>query len=191
MYVLINGNTNWDNHHSVPLLPKRNPKRFQARLGSNGPEETSLSSVWTPRTPHCPLKEVPLRPMDSIPPLEESEITSGGLRLCEARDFFRKARACSAPELNGISFKLYKKYPAVLEQLVCLLQRSWQEGYIAQEWRLADGVWITKEEISIEMGSFPPISPQHRRWNSRLINCQANDIIPPPEQIHQHVNPEG
>ena len=107
-----------------------------------------------------PLKEVPLPPMDGIPPLEEPEtpFRAGGLRLYEAREFIRKARACSAPGLNGISFKLYKNCPTVLEQLVCLLQRAWREGYVAQEWCLADGVWIPKEENSIGVGSFRPIS---------------------------------
>ena len=107
-----------------------------------------------------PLKEVPLPPMDGIPPLEEPEtpFRAGGLRLYEAREFIHKARACSATGLNGISFKLYKNCPTVLEQLVCLLQRAWQEGYVPQEWCLADGVWIPKEENSIGVGSFRPIS---------------------------------
>ena len=98
--------------------------------------------------------------MDGIPPLEEpvTPFRAGGLRLYEACEFIRKARACSAPGLNGISFKLYKNCPTVLEQLVCLLQRAWREGYVAQEWCLADGVWIPKEENSIGVGSFRPIS---------------------------------
>ena len=98
--------------------------------------------------------------MDGIPPLEEPEtpFRAGGLRLYEAREFIHKARACSATGLNGISFKLYKNCPTVLEQLVCLLQRAWREGYVTQEWCLADGVWIPKEENSIGVGSFRPIS---------------------------------
>ena len=107
-----------------------------------------------------PLKAVPLPPMDGIPPLEEPETSfrAGGLRLYEAREFIHKALACSAPGLNGISFKLYKNCLTVLEQLVCLLQRAWREGFVAQEWCLADGVWIPKEENSIGVGSFRPIS---------------------------------
>ena len=107
-----------------------------------------------------PLKAVPLPPMDGIPPLEEPETSlwAGGLRLYEAREFIRKARTCSAPGLNGKSFKLYKNCLTVLEQLVCLLQRARREGYVAQEWCLADGVWIPKEENSIGVGSFCPIS---------------------------------
>ena len=98
--------------------------------------------------------------MDGIPPLEEPEtpFRAGGLRLYEAREFICKACACSAPGLNGISFKLYKNCPTVLEQLVCLLQRAWREGYVAQGWCLADGVWIPKDENSIGVGSFRPIS---------------------------------
>ena len=98
--------------------------------------------------------------MDGIPPLEEPETSfwAGGLRLYEAREFIRKARTCSAPGLNGISFKLYKNCLTVLEQLVCLLQRARREGYVAQEWCLADGVWIPKEDNSIGVGSFRPIS---------------------------------
>ena len=94
------------------------------------------------------------------PPLEgpETPFRAGGLWLYEARGFIRKARACRAPGLNGISFKLYKNCPTVLEQLVCLLQRAWREVYVAQEWCLADGVWIPNEEKSVGVGSFRPIS---------------------------------
>ena len=97
--------------------------------------------------------------MDGIPPLEEPEITlrTSGLLLYEAREFIHKACACSAPGLNGISFKLNKNCPTVLDQLVCLLQRAWWEGYVVQEWCLADGVCIPQEENSVRVGSFRPI----------------------------------
>ena len=107
-----------------------------------------------------PLKDIPLTPMDGIPLLEEPEVPfrTGGYRQSEARDFIRKARAGSAPGFNGISFKLYKNCPTVLEQLIGLLQRAWREGLVMQEWCLADGVWIPKEENSVGVGNFRPIS---------------------------------
>ena len=46
----------------------------------------------------------------------------------------------------------------VMEQLVCLLQRAWWEGYVAHEWCLADRVQIPKEENSIGVSSFHSFS---------------------------------
>ena len=112
------------------------------------------------RTYSDPLKEVPLLPMDGIPQPDEPDVPFrvGGYRLSEVRDFVRKARAGGAPGMNGISFKLYKNCPTVLEQLVVLLQRAWREGIVAQEWCLTDGVWIPKEENSVGVGNFRPIN---------------------------------
>ena len=42
-----NGNSNPDNHHSIPdpIAAQHNPECFRARLGSNGPEETRACRV--------------------------------------------------------------------------------------------------------------------------------------------------
>ena len=101
------------------------------------------------------------------------------------RSLFAKPTPAVPPGLNGISFKLYKNCPTVLEQLVCLIQRAWREGCVAQEWCLYDGT------ILLEGAPFPSLSPQCQRQNFLWSNHQANDIIPLPEQVHHHVSPEG
>ena len=73
-------------------------------------------------------------------------------------DFIRKARAKSAPGINGISYKLYKNCPKVLHRLISLLKRAWEEDHVQKEWCLADGILIPKEENSTGIGSFRPIS---------------------------------
>ena len=110
--------------------------------------------------------------------------------MYEAREFICKARACCAPGLNGISFKLYNNYPFVLVQLTYFLHRAWREDYITG---MVFGWWgLDTKGGEFHWSGFllPNPSPQGRSqdlWS----NCQANDIIPPPKQIHQHFTPEG
>ena len=107
-----------------------------------------------------PLKETPLSEIAGLPVLEApgTPFNLGGVRSKEVGDFVRKARAASAPGINGISYKLYKNCPSVLLILTGLLQRAWREGVVPEEWCLADGVWIPKEQNSVGTGSFRPIS---------------------------------
>ena len=107
-----------------------------------------------------PLKETPLGEIEGLPVLDEptTPFNTGGVRSREVADFVRKARAASAPGINGLSYKLYKNCPQVLSILTGLLQRAWREGFVPEEWCWADGVWIPKEQNSVGIGSFRPIS---------------------------------
>ena len=112
------------------------------------------------RTYSDPLRGNKLPPMDGLPQPEEPNepFREGGYRLSEIQDFVKKARAGSAPGVNGISYKVYKNCPSVLGILAGLLQRAWREGVVVVEWCLADGTWIPKELNSVQLGSFRPIS---------------------------------
>ena len=70
----------------------------------------------------------------------------------------RKARAKSAPGMNGIPYKVYKNCPKVLKHLIRLLRNIWTSGTIPREWCMADGIYIPKEQNSMGIGNFRPIS---------------------------------
>ena len=138
------------------------------------------------------LKEVPLPPMDGIPPLEESEtpFRAGGLRLYEAREFIRQAHACCAQ--GGMASP---SSSARIAQLSCNSSSAFYKEPGGRDtshkngaWLM--GVWIPKEENLIGFLS-PNFSPQRQRQDFLRSNCQANDIIPPPWQVRQNVSPEG
>ena len=70
--------------------------------------------------------------------------------------------------MNGLSYKLYKNCPLVLDELTVLLQRAWKEDLIPQDWCLADGIQIPKEKNSVGIGNFRPIS---------LLNVEGQDLL--------------
>ena len=153
------------NKHTARESFNRNPYAFAKKLFTvtksdrlDIPQENPEAHLTT--TYADPPMEVPLRPIDGAGPLEEPEISFRrvAFQLFEARECIHWVRACSGPGLNGVSFNLYNNWPIVLEDLVCLLQRAWLEEYVPQEWCLAGGVWIHKEEKSVGVGSFRPIS---------------------------------
>eukprot|EP00064_Thunnus_orientalis_P008291 superscaffoldBa00000977_g8314 len=80
------------------------------------------------------------------------------LQLMEAREVVCKARASSAPGPSSTSYKLYKNYPKLLLPLWKILQVLWRRGKIPEQWRLAEGVWIPKEEDSTQIDQFCIIS---------------------------------
>ena len=79
-------------------------------------------------------------------------------RLAEVQEVVRKARASSAPGGNGIPYLLYKRCPEVLRILWGLLRVAWRKGVVPQEWCIAEGVFIPKEENSKGISQFRPIS---------------------------------
>ena len=112
------------------------------------------------RTYSDELRHVPIPPINDLPILHEPEITfkTGNLKLREVQDFVRKARAGSAPGINGISYKLYKNCPGVLRELTTLLQNAWKHDLIPQDWCVANGIWIPKETNAKGIENFRPIS---------------------------------
>ncbi|KAJ3582705.1 hypothetical protein NHX12_000329 [Muraenolepis orangiensis] len=80
------------------------------------------------------------------------------LQLKEVREVVRKARASSAPGPSGTSYKVYKYCPKLLLRLWYILRVFWRRGRIPDQWRVAEGVWIPKEENSTQLDQFRIIS---------------------------------
>ena len=85
--------------------------------------------------------------LNRLQPPEET-FENSPIKLGEVKDFVRKARAKSTSGINGISYKLYKRYPKVLTSLwklprVALIKKFHR---IATDWGLADGIYIPKEK---------------------------------------------
>ena len=66
---------------------------------------------------------MPLQTFDDIPrpPIPEQEFNTSYFKAEEVNTFVKKARAKSAPDMNGISYKLYKNCPDVRNRLYRLL----------------------------------------------------------------------
>ncbi|XP_052402932.1 uncharacterized protein LOC127949523 [Carassius gibelio] len=80
------------------------------------------------------------------------------LQLKEVREVVRKARASSAPGPSGTSYKVYNNCPKLLLRLWKILRVIWMRGRIPEQWRVAEGVWIPKEENSKKIDQFHIIS---------------------------------
>jgi len=78
--------------------------------------------------------------------------------LQEVRDVVKKARACSAPGLSGIPYKVYKKCPKLLRRLWLLLRAVWKKGSVPECWQAAEGCFAPKEKDSKNVKQFRTIS---------------------------------
>ena len=106
------------------------------------------------------LNGIPIPPLRDLPKPQDPTVMfdDSGIKPKEVRDFVHKARAGSAPSLNGISYKLFKNCPRVLRKLPILLQQAWKKAIVPKERCLADGIWIPKEMQSKGITNFRPIS---------------------------------
>ena len=68
--------------------------------------------------------------------------------LTEVTTVVHKARAKSAPGPNGVPYLLYKRYPKVLGWLHKMLKSAWDNLMIGDQWMVAEGVYISKEQNS-------------------------------------------
>ncbi|XP_063054019.1 uncharacterized protein LOC134448252 [Engraulis encrasicolus] len=107
-----------------------------------------------------PGKELELGDCDILidPPAPTFQFDMSELKLRETKEVVHKARACSAPGPSGTSYKVYKNCPKLLLRLWKILRVFWRKGKIPQQWRMAEGVWIPKEENSTQLDQFRIIS---------------------------------
>ena len=70
----------------------------------------------------------------------------------------KKARSASAPGANGVSFKVFKNCPQLVRKLWKLLCIAWNNEIIVPSWNKAEGIYLPKEEKSVGIGAFRPIS---------------------------------
>ncbi len=89
----------------------------------------------------------PGEPFDMSPP-----------RLKEVYSVIKKARSASAPGANGVSFKVFKNCPQLVRKLWKLLCVAWNNEIIVPSWNKAEGLYLPKEEKSVGIGAFRPIS---------------------------------
>ena len=107
-----------------------------------------------------PLTDTPMGNFGDLnrPQSPEEAFDNSPIKLGEVKDFVRKARSKSTPGINGISYKLYKRCPKVLASLWKLLRIMHIKKFIAEDWGLADRIFIPKEKNSKHLEQFRPIS---------------------------------
>ena len=140
-----------------------------------------------------PMKKVPLPPMDGIPPLEEPEtpFRAGGL-LFEAPGVYSQSPHLQRPRAEWYLLQALQELPncpgtARLPSTKSLAERIRRTRMVPGWW----GLDTQGGELHLSGLLSPNLSPQRRRQDFLQSIRQANDIIPPPEQVHQHVSPEG
>ena len=76
----------------------------------------------------------------------------------EVDDFIEKARSSSAPGPNEVPYRVFKSCPKVTHRLWHLLCIAWNKEIIAPSWNKTEGIYLPKEENSIGIPAFHPIS---------------------------------
>ena len=143
----------------------RNPYGFTKKLF----EESKSGTLQAPqeeveehlkRTYSDNQRDAPLPHMGGLqhPTCPGADLDMGDLKWSEVECVIRKSRAKSAPGLNGVSYKVFKKCPSAARALWKLLREAWRESFVPVEWCLANGIYIPKEENSSELSQFRPIS---------------------------------
>ncbi|KAL7869384.1 hypothetical protein AOLI_G00133720 [Acnodon oligacanthus] len=92
------------------------------------------------------------------PPEPEVQFNLSELQLKEVIEVIHKARARSALGPSDTSCKVYKTYPKPLLRLWKILRVFWRKGTIPEQWQVAEGVWIPKEQNSTQLDQFCIIS---------------------------------
>ena len=80
------------------------------------------------------------------------------VKLKEVSDVIRKARAKSASGPNGVTYAVYKNCPNLVRSLWRIFVKIWDLGEVPECWCKADGIYIPKEENSVGLSQFRPIS---------------------------------
>ena len=86
----------------------------------------------------------------------------------EVNSFLKKARGKSAPGPNGIQYNVYKHCERLRKRLWKLLAVAWRKNFLADDWLVAEGCFIPKEENSTGIKQFRTIS---------LLNVEAKIFL--------------
>ncbi|XP_054628013.1 uncharacterized protein LOC129179159 [Dunckerocampus dactyliophorus] len=107
-----------------------------------------------------PEREQDLGPLSALLdiPSPTVDFNTGEPTWKEIQDVVAAARSRSAPGPSGVPYKVYKRCPGLLRILWKTLRVIWRRGAVADQWRLAEGVWIPKEENSTKLEQFRTIS---------------------------------
>ena len=111
--------------HAFDMNPFKSSKKLfeeEKKPGVlNVPKETleaHLQRKYSNRLADTPIGD--FSKLNRPQPPEET-FDNYSIKFGEVKDFVRKARVKSTPGINGISYKLYKRYPKVLASLCKLL----------------------------------------------------------------------
>ena len=103
-------------------------------------------------------EELEILPELDLPPPPTFAFDESDIKWKEVSDTVRKSRSKSAPGPSGIPYLVSKRCPALLRRLWKLLKVLWKKGTLPQEWMLADGFYVPKEENSENIDQFRGIS---------------------------------
>ena len=117
--------------------------------------ETNLKKTYSDPDREKPIEEIEGLVWPSAPGVKFNNKPPS---LDEVAAVVRKASSKSAPGPNGVSYLLYKRCPKVLEWLHKIIRGAWKNQKISEQWMVAEGVYIPKEQNSTEIGQFRPIS---------------------------------
>ena len=96
-----------------------------------------------------------------IPATSSIEFNSRVPSWSEIQEVVKALRSASATEPSAVPYIVYKRCPNFLRQLWRILRAIWTRDRVADQWRYSEGVWIPKEENSVEMEQFRIISLRH------------------------------
>ena len=74
------------------------------------------------------------------------------------QEVVKASRSASAPGLSGVRYIVYQRCPNILRWLWRVSRAIWTKNRVADWWRYSEGVWIPKEENSVEIEKFWIIS---------------------------------
>ena len=135
------------------------PSHFMSRASNSG----SLSvphrvfENYLNKTYSDPHRAVPLPAIEAfvMPTGHSHPFDLSDLSWCEIQEGVQIARVKSAPGPNGLSYKLLKKCPKVLN---ILWRLAWKKMLVHSNWCLAAGMYIPKEADSAVLNPFRSIS---------------------------------
>lgn len=91
-----------------------------------------------------------------------------------------RARSASAPGLNGVPYRVYKRCPMVLKLLWKLMRVSWKAQNIPSEWSRAVTTFIPKEQNSCNINQFRGIAllnVEGKIFFSVVAKCLTNYLL--------------
>ena len=79
-------------------------------------------------------------------------------KLSEVEKYLKKAGTASSPGPNGVPYVVFKKCSGIRHALWEMLKVLWRNDVVSDSWSKAEGVYIPKEENSVGISMFCPIS---------------------------------
>ena len=88
----------------------------------------------------------------------ETDFNNKPPTYAEFQKKLRRTRTKSAPGPNGVPYRVYKRCPEVAKLLYQYLRSMWARNKVSDSWRVAEGVFIPKENNASTVEKFRTIS---------------------------------